>query len=181
MDPTVIGIIGCGNISDAYLGGAARSQLVRVKSVADIRADAAEARAREHGVQAVPVDTLLADPDIEIVVNLTVPAAHAPVNLQIIEAGKHAYQEKPLATRFAAGKSVMQAAAAKGLASAARRIRSLAPPIRPAATRSTPVRSVFRLPAPLLSCHTAWSIGIRTLDSSTSMAADRSMISDPIM
>jgi predicted dehydrogenase len=115
MDPTVIGIIGCGNISDAYLGGAARSQLVRVKSVADIRADAAEARAREYGVQAVPVDTLLADPDIEIVVNLTVPAAHAPVNLQIIEAGKHAYQEKPLATRFAAGKSVMQAAAAKGL------------------------------------------------------------------
>ena len=77
MEPTIIGIIGCGSISGAYLTGAARSPLVRVKSVADIRADAAVARAREHGVQAAPIDTLLADPDIEIVVNLTVPAAHA--------------------------------------------------------------------------------------------------------
>ena len=46
MEPTTIGIIGCGNISDAYLRGAARSRLVRVKSVADIRADAAAAKAR---------------------------------------------------------------------------------------------------------------------------------------
>ena len=115
MEPTIIGIIGCGSISGAYLSGAARSPLVRVKSVADIRADAADAQAREHGVQAVPIDTLLADPDIEIVVNLTVPAAHAPVSLRIIEAGKHVYLEKPLATRFAEAKPVMQAAAAKGL------------------------------------------------------------------
>ena len=84
MEPTTIGIIGCGNISDTYLRGAVRSQLVRVKSVADIRADAAAAKAREFSVDAVTVDTLLADPAIEIVVNLTVPAAHAPVNLQIM-------------------------------------------------------------------------------------------------
>ena len=87
MEPTIIGIIGCGSISDAYLHGAARSRLVRVKSVADIRADAANAKAAEFSVQAVPVESLLADPDIEVVVNLTVPAAHAPVSLQIIEAG----------------------------------------------------------------------------------------------
>jgi predicted dehydrogenase len=115
MEPTIIGIIGCGSISDAYLSGAARSPLLCVKSVADIRADAAAARAREHAVQAVPVDTLLADPDLEIVVNLTVPAAHAPVSLRIIEAGKHVYLEKPLATRFTEAGPVMQAAAAKGL------------------------------------------------------------------
>jgi predicted dehydrogenase len=115
MSKVGIGIIGCGNISDTYLRGAARSQLVRVKSVADIRADAAAAKAREHSVDAAPVDTLLADPAIEIVVNLTVPAAHAPVNLQIIEAGKHVYLEKPLATRFTDAKPVMLAAAAKGL------------------------------------------------------------------
>ena len=66
-------------------------------------------------MQAVPIDTLLADPDIEIVVNLTVPAAHAPVSLRIIEAGKHVYLEKPLATRFTEAGPVMQAAAAKGL------------------------------------------------------------------
>jgi len=115
MEPTIIGIIGCGSISGAYLSGAARSPLLRVKSVADIRPDAADAQALEHGVQAVPIDALLADPDIEIVVNLTVPAAHAPVSLQIIEAGKHVYLEKPLATRFTEAKPVTQAAAAKGL------------------------------------------------------------------
>ena len=115
MAPTTIGIIGCGSISDAYLRGAARSRLVRVKSVADIRAEAATAKAAEYSLQAVPVAAMLADPDIEIVVNLTVPAAHGPVSLQAIEAGKHVYLEKPLATRFAEGEPVMLAAAAKGL------------------------------------------------------------------
>jgi predicted dehydrogenase len=115
MAPTTIGIIGCGSISGAYLRGAARSRLVRVKSVADIRAEAAKDKAAEHMVQAVPVDALLADPDIEIVVNLTIPAAHAPVSLRAIEAGKHVYLEKPLATRFAEAKPVMLEAAAKGL------------------------------------------------------------------
>jgi predicted dehydrogenase len=115
MDPTIIGVIGCGNISDAYLKGAARSQLVRVKAIADIRPEAAQAKAREYGVAAVGVDSLLADPDIAIVVNLTIPAAHAPVSLHILEAGKHVYLEKPLATRFADARPVMQAAAAKGL------------------------------------------------------------------
>jgi predicted dehydrogenase len=115
MDPTIIGVIGCGNISDAYLKGAARSKLVRVKAVADIRPEAAQAKAREYGVAAVGVDPLLADPDIAIVVNLTIPAAHAPVSLHILEAGKHVYLEKPLATRFADARPVMQAAAAKGL------------------------------------------------------------------
>jgi predicted dehydrogenase len=115
MEPAVIGLIGCGTISDAYLRGASGSRLVRVKSVADIRAEAALVKAGEYGVEAVPVDELLADPDIEIVANLTVPAAHAPVSLQILAAGKHVYLEKPLATRFAEAKPVAEAAAAKGL------------------------------------------------------------------
>ena len=115
MEATTIGIIGCGSISGAYLQGAARSRLVRVKSVADSRPEAAGAAAAKHAVQAVAVDALLADPDIEIVVNLTIPAAHAPVSLQIIAADKHVYLEKPLATRFAEAQPVMLAAAAKGL------------------------------------------------------------------
>ncbi|HET7882869.1 MAG TPA: Gfo/Idh/MocA family oxidoreductase [Acetobacteraceae bacterium] len=115
MSATVIGIIGCGNISDAYLRGAARSRHVRVKSVGDIRTEAAAAKAREYGVDAVTVDALLGDGDIEIVVNLTIPAAHAPVSRQIIDSGKHVYLEKPLATRFAEAKPVMQAAVAKGV------------------------------------------------------------------
>ena len=110
-----IGIIGCGNISHSYLKGAGRSQQVRVKAVADLRMEAARERAAEYGVQALTVDRLLADQDIKIVINLTVPVAHAPVSLQVIEAGKHVYSEKPLATSHAEAQTLARAAAAKGL------------------------------------------------------------------
>jgi predicted dehydrogenase len=114
MKPSIIGIIGCGNISDAYLKGAARTQLIRVKSCADLNAEAAEAKACEYGILGVPVDALLADPEIEIVINLTVPLAHGPVSRQVIAAGKHVYSEKPLAARFSEGHALMLAAAAGG-------------------------------------------------------------------
>ena len=113
-EPTTIGVIGCGNISDAYLKGAARSRLIRVKAVADLRPEAAQAKAREYGVEAVSPDALLVDPEIELVLNLTVPMAHAPVSLQIVDAGKHVYSEKPLAARHAEAQAFMLAAAAKG-------------------------------------------------------------------
>jgi len=110
-----IGIIGCGNISHSYLKGAARSELVRVRSVADLHMEAAQEKAAEYGVQAVTVDRLLADPDIQLVINLTVPLAHAPVSLQVVEAAKHVYSEKPLVTRHAEAVALMLAAAAKGV------------------------------------------------------------------
>lgn len=110
-----IGIIGCGNISHSYLKGAARSDLVRVKAVADLRTEAAQAQAAEYGVQALTVDQLLADPDVQIVINLTIPVAHAPVSLQIVQAGKHVYSEKPLGTRHAEAEALMLAATAKGV------------------------------------------------------------------
>jgi predicted dehydrogenase len=115
MEPTVIGIIGCGDISEAYLKGAARSQLIRVKSCADLKPEAAQAKASAYGITAVPVDALLADPDIEIVINLTVPLAHGPVSRQIITAGKHVYSEKPLAARFTEAQALMLAAAGRGV------------------------------------------------------------------
>jgi predicted dehydrogenase len=115
MEPTIIGIIGCGTISDAYLKGAARFQLIRVKSCVDLNAEAAQAKATEYGISAVPADALLADPDIEIVINLTVPLAHGPVSRQIITAGKHVYSEKPLAARFTEGQALMLAAAGRGV------------------------------------------------------------------
>lgn len=115
VQETVIGVVGCGVISDAYLKGAARSKLLRVKSVADLRPEAARAKAAEYGVAAVTPDRLLTDPDIEVVINLTVPAAHVPVGLRVIEAGKHLYSEKPLATRHADGEALLRAAAARGV------------------------------------------------------------------
>jgi predicted dehydrogenase len=95
--------------------GAARSQLIRVKSCADLKPEAAQAKASAYGITAVPVDALLADPDIEIVINLTVPLAHGPVSRQIITAGKHVYSEKPLAARFTEAQALMLAAAGRGV------------------------------------------------------------------
>ncbi len=114
-NPSVIGIIGCGVISEAYFKGAARSELIRVKSCADMLPEAAAARADEFGVEAAPVDALLADREIEIVINLTVPLAHGPVSRQIINAGKHVYSEKPLAARFTEAQALMLAAAGRGV------------------------------------------------------------------
>ena len=115
MSKTVIGLIGCGNISDAYLRGAAHSNAIRVKACSDLRPEAAQAKAAEYGVSAMPVQQLLADPEISIVVNLTVPMTHAAVSQQILNAGKHAYSEKPLAANFADGAGLMELSRARNL------------------------------------------------------------------
>ena len=115
MEKTTIGIIGCGNISDAYFKGAARSALVQVKACADLHGEAARTKAAQHGVSALDVEALLADPDITLVVNLTVPLAHAGVSRQIIDAGKHVYSEKPLGVRFDEARALMHLADARGL------------------------------------------------------------------
>jgi predicted dehydrogenase len=115
MNTTTIGIIGCGVISDAYLNGAGRSKLIRVKSVADLRPEVAKEKAKAFDVQAATPDALLADPEIDIVVNLTVPLAHAAVNHDIISAGKHVYSEKPLTATFTEAERVLKEARARGV------------------------------------------------------------------
>ncbi len=115
MEQIKLGIIGCGNISDAYLKGGARSQLVTVKAVTDLNPEAAKARAETYGVAAVSMDELLADPEIAILINLTVPLAHAEVSHRVVAAGKHVYSEKPFAATFAEARELTAAAAAKGL------------------------------------------------------------------
>jgi predicted dehydrogenase len=112
---TLIGIIGCGNISDAYFKGAARSSFVQVKGCADLNAEAAKTKAALYGATAMTMPQLLADPDIRLVVNLTVPLAHAAVSQQIVDAGKHVYSEKPLAATFVDAAALMARAQAKGV------------------------------------------------------------------
>ena len=75
-----IGLIGCGNISKAYFAGCKRYDILDLVACAYIDRPRAEEKAREYGVRACTVDELLADPEIEIVVNLTIPQAHAKVN-----------------------------------------------------------------------------------------------------
>src|ERR1044071_3121498 len=92
-----VGVIGCGVISGAYLKAAKGFPILDIRGLADMVPAAAEARAQEFGLKAVSVDALLADPGIEIILNLTIPRSHVAVGLQALEAGKHVYSEKPLA------------------------------------------------------------------------------------
>jgi len=115
MDQVKLGVVGCGNISDAYLTGAARSRLVAVEAVADVVPETARAKAEAYGVTAMPFERMLENPEIAIVVNLTVPLAHAEVSRRVVEAGKHVYSEKPFAATFAEARELTAAARAKGV------------------------------------------------------------------
>ncbi len=115
MQTLNVGIIGVGNIAPQYIRGCAPFDIIDVIACADILLDRAQAFAAEHGLVACSVDELLERDDIDIVINLTIPAAHAEVSLQIIEAGKHVYSEKPLALNRDDGGRIIRAAADKGL------------------------------------------------------------------
>ena len=109
--PVGVGIIGAGNISDQYLSNLTTFPDVRVIAVADLIEERAKAQAEKYGVpRAGGVDTVLDDPEIDIVVNLTIPAAHAEVALAAIAAGKHVWNEKPLAADRAAAMAILDAA-----------------------------------------------------------------------
>lgn len=115
MERVGIGIIGCGNISGAYLKAMASFPILDVRGVADLNHALAEAKAGEFNVPAKRIEELFADPAVEIIVNLTIPKAHVAVGLQALDAGKHAYSEKPLGITFEEGKKLADVAKAKGL------------------------------------------------------------------
>ena len=109
------GLIGCGNISGAYLRNKDVFRHLRVAKCASRRIESARATAEQFGLQAVTVDELLRDPEIELILNLTTPDAHAEVNLRALEAGKHVYTEKPFAVTREDAQKVIRLAAEKGL------------------------------------------------------------------
>ncbi|MEW9503200.1 Gfo/Idh/MocA family protein [Jeotgalibacillus marinus] len=111
-----VGIIGCGNISAIYLENCRKFEQVCVVACADLDFERAVARAKEFNIpHALTVEELIAHPNIEIVISLTPPNAHEEIGLQVLEAGKHLYTEKPLATSFEGGKRVLEKAREKGL------------------------------------------------------------------
>ena len=106
-----VGLVGCGAISGRYLRTSRSFPILEIAACADLNRAAAEKTAAEHGVPRVlSVDELLADKSIDLVLNLTVPKAHAPICLAALEAGKHVYVEKPLAVTRADGQSILRAA-----------------------------------------------------------------------
>jgi predicted dehydrogenase len=110
-----VGVIGCGNISAAYFRLAPLFRGMSMRACADIDMKAAELRSNEFGLRAQAVDELLAADDIDIVVNLTIPAAHYEVSKRILDAGKHVYSEKPFVLSLKEGLDLKKRAAAKGL------------------------------------------------------------------
>ena len=110
-----IGVIGCGNIAMTYMRNAALFGNVRLVACADVVPEAALRRAQDHGIRAQSVEGLLANPEVDLVLNLTIPTAHADVTLSALSAGKHVFTEKPLATSAADGRRLVEEAEARGL------------------------------------------------------------------
>ncbi len=117
--PMRVGLVGCGNISDIYLKNAPRFRDILISAASDLNPDAAKKQADRYAIDARAVKDLLASDDVDIVLNLTIPEAHAEVSLRALEAGKHVYSEKPLATTIADGVAIVAAAKTRGLRSGA--------------------------------------------------------------
>lgn len=114
--PMKVGIIGCGAISATYLKNSKLFDAFEVVAVADTRPEAAQSRATEHDVpKACSVEELLADPGIEIVINLTPHRAHGEVGIAVLESGKSIYNEKPLAVYREDGQQMLSLAERKEL------------------------------------------------------------------
>ncbi|MFF0952653.1 Gfo/Idh/MocA family protein [Rhizobium leguminosarum] len=110
-----IGVVGCGNISLAYMRNAPLFRGVEIIACADLNADAAKRRAAEFDLRAADVDSLIDDRNIDLILNLTIPAAHFDVSMRALSAGKHVFTEKPLGVTAAEGRRLVDAAAVKGL------------------------------------------------------------------
>lgn len=110
-----VGVVGCGNISTAYFRLAPLFKGVQMVACADLKPELAAAQAKAFGLRAMTVDELLAAKDIDIVVNLTVPAAHYGISKAALDAGKHVYSEKPFVLSLKEGLDLKKRAEKKGL------------------------------------------------------------------
>lgn len=110
-----IGVVGCGNISLAYMRNAPLFRGVRIVACADLNLEAAQNRAKEFGLRATDVDSILEDNDVDLILNLTVPAAHSDISMRALSAGKHVFTEKPLGVTADEGRRLVDAATVRGL------------------------------------------------------------------
>ena len=111
MDPLRIGLLGCGRISDIYLQNCNRYDELDVVACASLDIKETRAKAAKYNIaKACDTEDLLSDPDIDCILNLTVPAAHAEIILRTLAAGKHVYSEKPIVTQLNDGKKILELA-----------------------------------------------------------------------
>ena len=116
MKKLKIGIIGCGYISSIYMENCQKYKHLELVSCADLDLERAQIQATKFGIpKACTVEELLADSEIQLVINLTIPKAHAAVCIQALEANKHVYTEKPLAITREEGKQILETAQKQNL------------------------------------------------------------------
>ncbi len=113
--PMRVGVVGCGVIATRYVADSAAFDSWQPIACADLDHASATAFATEHDLRAESVAELLADPDVELVLNLTPPAAHSSLSLSALAAGKHVYSEKPLAVSVSEGRALVAQAGRLGL------------------------------------------------------------------
>ncbi len=110
-----VGLIGCGVISGIYLENAKKFNFYTITACADLDLSRAKATAAKYEIQKVySPEELIQDPDIDLILNLTIPAAHADIAVQALKAGKHVYSEKPLAVTREEGQAIQKAAKESG-------------------------------------------------------------------
>ncbi len=116
IQPVKTAIVGCGVISNAYLQTMTdKFKILDVVGCCDLDLEKAQTAAQKYGIEVLTMEDILADDSIEIVVNLTTPAAHYPVTKQLLEAGKHVYTEKVLSVKLEHAAELVQIADQKGL------------------------------------------------------------------
>jgi predicted dehydrogenase len=113
--PLRLGIIGAGSVVDLYMSTVGSYPDVDVVGIADRHPERADARAAQWGIRATTVDELLASGEVEAIVNLTPPGSHFDVSRRVLAAGKHLYNEKPLAMTTEQGEVILAEAAAASL------------------------------------------------------------------
>ncbi|MBR3848023.1 MAG: Gfo/Idh/MocA family oxidoreductase [Oscillospiraceae bacterium] len=117
MEKLRVAVIGCGSISDIYMTNitSGKFQILELAACSDLMVERMQQSAAKYGCKAMTIDEICADSTIDMVINLTIPAAHYPVIKQCLEAGKHVFSEKMIAVELWQGKELVELANAKGL------------------------------------------------------------------
>ncbi|MBE6904545.1 MAG: Gfo/Idh/MocA family oxidoreductase [Ruminococcaceae bacterium] len=112
-----VAVIGCGSISDIYMSNikSGKFQILELVACSDLMEDRMKQSAEKYSCKAMTVDEICADSSIDMVINLTIPAAHYPIIKQCLEAGKHVFSEKMIAVELWQGKELVELANKKGL------------------------------------------------------------------
>ena len=110
-----VGLIGCGHIAETYFRAHKYFNNIKIIKCSDINLDTANQCAKTYNIEAVSVEEILKDKEIEIILNLTIPKAHYEIAKRSLEAGKHTYSEKPLAINFNEGKELLELSKQKKL------------------------------------------------------------------